>query len=123
MAIFGPAFLVSKIHVFAYVTSAVLLVIFSDTINRYVVFPVADLVRDKTKHHLRHHVSFSEGLAKIMGTIIVIAYCYFGSFVLAEYIFKPIFTNARNWLVLILLGIFLLISYIINEERDTFMKY
>ena len=130
MSILGPAFLVNSISLIALLTGVVLLMIFSDFVNRRMVFPLADMVKERTHRGMKPtHESkwgflfskyFSEGLA----AVIFIVYCYFGSSLLAEYIFGPIFSSLREYLLLVVLGLFFTLSYIINSAklRRKFLK-
>ncbi|MBU0615219.1 MAG: hypothetical protein KJ601_03940 [Nanoarchaeota archaeon] len=122
MSILGPQFLVKHIGTFAYVLSAVILVIFSDAINRYIVFPVADGVKGKAHKHLKKHGNWGKYISEAAATLIFILYCWFGSVILATYIIAPILNRARDFLILVLLGIFLLVSYVINFQRKRFLK-
>jgi hypothetical protein len=130
MSLLAPTWLVNQIWIISYILSAVVLVIFSDAINKYVVFPVADFVRDnthkkifKSKHNYKKKLSkiISESLA----TVIFIIYCYIGSTFLAKHLFHPVLRSFRNVLVLVLIIIFMGISFVINNKtiRNKFMQY
>ena len=131
MSILAPSFLVNRIDLIALILGAVILVVFTDFINSYVVFPIADKVKYKARHKIReigesrivYNLSkyASEGLA----TIIFLLYCYLGASVLAEYVFAPIMFKMKNFILIVVIVLFFLISYFINnkEFRDMFMSF
>ena len=124
MTLLGPAFLIRQIPTFSMIMGAVVLVIFSDTINRYIVFPVADLLKHRTHTKVRNFLNRKLSLfaSESVATIIFIIYCWLGGVVLAEFVFAPILNRSKDVLILVLLGAFLLISYVINSERKRFLK-
>lgn len=129
-AVLGPQFLVSRIDLIALILGATLLVILSDFFNGNVIFPIAGYVKRTTHGHISktkaHEKApwftkyFSEGVA----TFIFIVYCYLGASVLAEYVFSPIMFKLRNYILLIVIGLFFGISYLINnvEIRGRLLK-
>ncbi|MFT4325872.1 MAG: hypothetical protein ACMXYK_00015 [Candidatus Woesearchaeota archaeon] len=109
MNILGPQFLIRLIPTISLIIAAVYLVILSDYVNKYIVFPFAHKIKDKTKH--------LHTIPDILATIIFILYCYFGTVIVARYILMPILLGVRHIIVLILLGIFMHVNYIINTPR------
>lgn len=128
MGILDPAFLVSRINTIALILGAIILVIFSDFMNRYVVFPVADLVRARTHRKMvkmnKGYPSVAKYLSEGLATAIFVLYCYLGSSVLAEYVFAPILSRMRSFLLIVVIILFLVVSYVINTKtiRNQFMK-
>lgn len=124
--ILAPEFLVNRIHTIAVMLGAVCLVVFSDFVLRTMVFPLADFVKGRTHQTIKKvkvpliPKYLSEGLA----TAIFIIYCYIGSGFLSEYIFEPILLKLKDYILLICLGLFLVVSYLINTKnvRRRFMK-
>ncbi|MFW5704944.1 MAG: hypothetical protein ACOCXG_03800, partial [Nanoarchaeota archaeon] len=53
MNILAPQFLTGNITILAFILAAVVLVLGSDFFNRYVVFPFADGIKEKTYHSLK----------------------------------------------------------------------
>jgi len=131
MSFLGPVFLVSKIRVIALILSAIILVIFSDFFNQGVVFPLADSLRSKSHGKIKKISSnkwvniLAKYLSEGVAAIIFIGYCYLGSFVLAEYIFIPIFNRLKNVFLIVVIVLYLLVSYVINNKslRNTLMKF
>jgi len=118
--ILGPRFLVSQIPLIAVILGGVLLALFSRYINEGLVFPIADFLRDRTGSKL--HKAFRKKKAnryvsEAIGTIIFLLFCYFATSVVAQYVFIPLLTGAREFLILILLAIFFLISMAVNNDR------
>lgn len=115
--ILAPAFLTSRIEMIAILLGSVLLVIFSNFVNHRIIFPIADFVRDETHSRVYGKINqtFSKYLSESLATIIFLVYCYVGGSLLAEYIFAPILVKAKNFILIIAIILFLLISYSIND--------
>jgi len=131
MSFLGPVFLVSKIRVIALILSAIILVVFSDFFNQGVVFPLADSLRSRSHGKIKKISStrwvniLAKYLSEGVAAIIFIGYCYLGSFVLAEYFFIPIFNRMRDIFLLVVIALYLIVSYVINNKnlRDRLMKF
>lgn len=123
MSFLGPEFLVREIHLIALITGIVVVVILAELLHRKVIFPLSDRVRDKTKSEIKSRVQSRHGhlLSKYLGeglaTLIFIVYCYLGAEILAKYIFEPVISAMRNFLILVIIALFLGISYIINTPK------
>jgi len=52
-----------------------------------------------------------------VATAIILLYCYFGTTVLAYYVFAPILSSLREVILPTLIVVFLIMSYIVNEKR------
>ncbi len=122
-AIFGPQFLVQRIPQFALIIGAVILVIFSDIINKNFIFPIADWVKKFIQSRSKKHKLIGKYISEGLATIIFVIYCYLGAVLLAEHLLAPIMQRARDILLIILLIVFALISYAINQERERFLKF
>ncbi|MBW3020182.1 hypothetical protein KY334_02720 [Candidatus Woesearchaeota archaeon] len=122
MAILGPLWLTKHIRIISLIISAGTLVVFSDMINRYVIFPVADYAKGATKKRLKKHGNFAVYAGETVATLIFFLFCYLIGIVVAYYIFEPILFKSKNYLIIILIGIFILFSYIINVERKRFLS-
>lgn len=131
MSFLAPTLLVNNIGLFSLILGVIVLVIFSDTVNRKIVFPFADGIREAVQANFRslrrsgwRMVTLkylSEGLA----TAIFILYCYLGSRILAEYIFEPIMLRLKAYILIVVILLFLIINYIINDVnlRSRLMKH
>jgi len=122
-AILGPQFLVTRIDLIALILGATLLVILSDFFNGNVIFPIADYIRitthgriEKTKTHEKAPW-MTKILSDSLAAFVFIIYCYLGASVLAEYVFAPIMYKLRNIILLIVIGLFFAISYLINNRN------
>ena len=130
--ILAPQFLINNIGVISLIIAGFLLVIFDDFTNR-TAFRFADNVKASTESALREYGTKRKSkfmefvgkfLAEAMATAIILLYCYFATTVLANYVFNPILLSLRNIILPVLLGVFLVISYIINEKsvREKLMR-
>jgi hypothetical protein len=129
-AILGPRFLIERINEIALILGAVLLVILSDFFNGNIIFPIADSVRIKTHKKMsktKTHEKvpwLSKYLSEGLATLVFISYCYLGASVVAEYIFAPIMFKLKNFILPIVIILFVLISVLINDKvaRKKLMK-
>lgn len=117
MTFLSPDILVRNIPTIAIVISAVILVIVSQWMDRKVVFPLADSVKRQANKRIKKGIVttlFMDGTA----TTIFLAYCYFTTDVLAKYVFIPVLREMKEFLLVVVVVLFLILSYIINN-RDT----
>ena len=124
MSILSPTFLANNIDVIALILGATLIVIFSDTVNKHLVFPIADRVKHKAKGSLTNMSGSSQRAKRFSGygsdalaAGIFVAYCYLGAFVVAEYLFEPILVRMRGFILLVVLFLFLIVSIVINDKH------
>lgn len=123
MSILGPAFLVNRIPLIALITGIVVIVILAEILHRKVIFPLSDMVREKTRAEIKNKIHFkknrllSKYLSEGLATTIFIIYCYLGAEILTDYFFEPIIYSMRDFLILVLLGLFLGISYLLNTPK------
>ena len=125
-SILGPQFLVNQIGLISVILGGVILAMFSRYINEIIVFPIADTLRDKAGCKMSHTFKkkkASRYISEGIGAVIFILFCYFATSVVADYVFTPLLYRARDFLVLILIAIFFLISIAVNNcrFRETFM--
>ena len=128
--ILAPEFLTSNTETISLVLAAVILVMLSDFFNGNIIFPVADYIKkgthgkmSKTRAHKKAPwvtKYASEGIA----AAIFILYCYIGTSVLSYYIIEPILIRLEDVLLLVVIGLFFGISYLINTRsiRRSLMK-
>jgi len=124
--ILSPKFLVDNVGVISLILAGFVLVVFDNFITRY-AFKLADSIKEKTAQNIKEFGQksnskrietlgakyFSEALA----TAIILLYCYFGTTVLAEYFFAPILLKMRNVLLLVVIGLFIVISFMVNNRK------
>jgi len=118
--ILAPTFLVNNIETIAIIIGAVLLVVFSSFVNKKIIFPIADVVREETHknvHKLTEHKTFSDLLSDWLATIIFLLYCYLGASLLARYIFTPILIEAQSVILLIVIVLFLMLSFALHNKK------
>ena len=115
--VLSPPFLANRIYLISVIISAIILVIFSNFINQHIVFPVADYFRQKTAQKLsvrrgwvRRYVS------EAVATILFIIYCFFGSYFITEYFIAPVLTKFKGIILLVVIVLFFLVSYSINDS-------
>lgn len=121
-SILAPNFLVNKISLIALILGATILVIFSDFVNKNIVFPLAGYLKQRTASGIKKTKThkkipwFSKLASESAATILFLLYCYLGSSFLAEYLFAPILFMMRNIILLVVIVLFFLISYTINSK-------
>ena len=126
--ILSPAFLVNNIELIALVASVMVLVFFDDFVVERMIFPAADFVKFKIFKHvgtLYEKKGIKSWWAKASrkyiseatATLLVILYCYSGSVVLGIYIFEPIFQRWKSFISIVVLVMFLMSNYVINNSR------
>ena len=84
--------------------------------DRKVVFPLADGVKAHANKKIKKNNAatnlFTEGLA----TTIFILYVYFTTDVLAKYVFAPILRETKEFILIVVVVLFLLLNYVINHK-------
>lgn len=116
----GPQWLQNEIGLIAMLLSGSLLVYFGSFVHGEIILPLGDWVRKHTHRqvsNMKRVGKFSNFIANSMATIFFLLYVYFGSIIFAEYIFAPIMSNLRNYILIVVIGLFLIISYAINNLR------
>jgi len=132
-SILAPQFLVARIPTIGLLVGAVLLVLFSDFVNRKVIFKIAHGAKHKThtkitglfKSPSKRKDWYSEQFSNAIATFIFVSYCYLGARVIGGYIFIPILTGLSEYITLVVIFLFFLLSWTINTEhvRKRFMKF
>jgi hypothetical protein len=123
MSFLGPEWLVRHVELIALITSITVVVILAEILHRKIIFPLSDRLRARAREKIttnvqgKHSHVLSKYLSEGLATIVFIIYCYFGAEILSEYIFGPILEALHSVLILVIIGIFLGISYIINTPR------
>lgn len=125
-SILGPEFLIRQIGLISIILGGVVLALFSRYVNEKIIFPVADSLKEETHYRISRTIKHSKTtkyLSEAVATILFIIYCYFGASFLSKYVFSPILYSMREYLVIVLLVIFLLISAATNSSyfRKVFM--
>lgn len=123
-SVLSPPFLVRNINVIALIIAGFVLVIF-DEITTRAAFSFADSIRVSTqrkisrigrKKNSRTIRVGSSFFSNSLSTAIILLYCYFGTTVLAYYVFAPILSSLRDIILIIVVIAFMLISYVINDK-------
>jgi hypothetical protein len=122
----GPGWLIEKIGLVAILLSGVVLVYFGSFVHSRVVLVVADWIKNVTRNKMgkiKRVSKFSNFIACSIATIFFLFYVYFGGYILAEYFLEPVMFRLRKYILIIVIGLFLLISYAINnlQLRRKFM--
>jgi len=125
-SILGPSWLIGKINLIALILSGAFLVYFGSFVHGRIILPIGDWVRGTTHAKVSEieKVSWmSNIIATSFATIFFLLYVYFGGFILAEYVFAPIMYRLRSVILIVVIGLFFLISYAINDLnlREKFM--
>jgi hypothetical protein len=115
--ILAPSFLTNKIYLISLILSGVILVLLEEKVLHGLVFPAADMAREVTAKRINatRHSWLSKILSEWLATIIFIFYSYLGVSLLTEYIISPILTRMKGVITLVVIIIFFLISYCIND--------
>lgn len=119
----SPGWLVNQIPAISVLISAILLIMFSDVVNRKIVFPLADFVKNKTVRSVKKQI-IAKYLSEFLATLVFVLYVLFGSVFVSRFIVQPILQNAKSILVLIIILLYIGLSYIINRRkwRSQFFK-
>jgi len=121
--ILAPSFLVNHIALIGYIMGVMVLVIFDEFVSGKIIFPVTDFIKAKffeqamSVEKVKKHRKLVKYASEFIATIIFIFYCYVGYLILAEYIIIPILTRLQNALLLVIIIVFLLISYVYNSRK------
>ncbi len=108
-AILSPSFLVRNIDLISLILAGILLIMFEEKVLHNFVFPVGEFVKLRA-------AKFSRFLSESLATIIFILYVYIGVDIISSYIIYPILYNLRSIVTIIVVILFLLISYMINNH-------
>ena len=123
MSFLAPEILVRYIPSIALLLGIVVLVLFIDKIHNYIIFPLTNWAKTrtsdkiKTKLDTKHKNIIAKYSSEGAATIIFLAYCFFGEILLAHYIFEPILEKLRSIILIVVIALFFVVSYIINNER------
>ncbi|MFT7616292.1 MAG: hypothetical protein ACI8Y7_001123 [Candidatus Woesearchaeota archaeon] len=119
MSLLGPAWLTSQLGAIALLTSVTILVIFSTFVNKHIIFPLTDYVKHSSRRAAakKTKTSASHWIAKSLAALVFLIYCYFGSTVLAKYIIGPILGASRNFLVIVIIALFILLAHLLDNKR------
>ena len=118
-SILAPQFLIRNIGVISLIIAGFILVIFDDFANK-TAFAFADSLRIKTARKISEYRRsglmgvMSKYLSEGIATSVILLYVYFGTTVLANYVFAPILLSLKNIILPVLAVVFLIISYIVN---------
>lgn len=120
--ILSPPFLTSQIYLISLVLSGIMLMLWEALVLKGIIFPIADVVRDRTARSLRFtRVGESSWMTKILSeglaTLVFIIYSYIGVVLITNYVIYPILGALRGVITLVVIVIFLLLSYTINNIR------
>ena len=121
--IIAPQFLISHIELIAFVMAVMLLVIFDEFVSMKIIFPFADFIKKSlfskasSIKQARKHKKPVKYFTEFLATAIFIFYCYMGYFILGRYFIAPILYRLQNIILIIVVAIFLLVSYVFNNRR------
>lgn len=116
----GPQWLQAKIGLISMLVAGSLLVYFGSFVHGEIILPLGDWVRKHTHRqvsNIKRVGKFSNFIANSMATVFFLLYVYFGSIIISDYVFVPIMSNLRNYILIISVVSFLVISYIINNLK------
>ncbi len=123
LPILGPQFLINHIQLIAFVMGVMVLVIFDEFVSGKIIFPATDFIRDFLFVKLlgikeaKRYKRIIRYLTEFISTAVFIFYCYLGYFILGEYIIAPVLFRLQDFILLIVIIVFLLISYVYNNKK------
>ncbi|MFT4312864.1 MAG: hypothetical protein ACMXYA_00485 [Candidatus Woesearchaeota archaeon] len=115
--IFSPSFLSQNLYTISLIYSAVILVLFSELVLKHVIFPISFYLKDITFKKRRKRPTYLKILVQTVATIIFILYCYFGSVLLARFIFLPILQEFRSIILVVIILSFIGLTYILHTDK------
>ena len=132
MSVLSPAFLINNIDVISLIIAGFLLIIFDNIVTRN-AFKLADQIKHGTEQNIRslgqrggvQRVDYiAKFTSEFIAAAIILLYAYFGTTVLAEYVFSPILFKLKEYLLIWIIIIFLFISWVVNNKhmRRTLME-
>lgn len=124
--ILSPKFLVDNIDVISLIIAGFLLIMFDNFVTER-AFALADAIRERSARKLREfgqktnlkkvETYGAKYFSEFLSTFIVLAYCYLGTIILARYVFAPILTSLKDILLIVVIVLFLVISYAVNTKN------
>lgn len=117
----SPQFLVQNIPEISIMIGAVLLILFSDFVDKGIVLPLSDSIRRRTKKTFRVKTRIGQVLrnwfAVAASAGVFLVYIYFVEFVLAEYVFEPILYKLRPYILIVVVVLFSILAYVLGTPR------
>ncbi len=122
MSILAPDFLVRHIPEISLLLGIVVLVLFIDKIHNKIIFPLTEWAKRETStriknRNIRHKHTIAKHASEGAAAVIFLAYCYFGEILLADFIFEPILDKLRSIILIVVIVVFFVLSYIINNVK------
>lgn len=124
--ILSPSFLVDNIELISFITGVMVLIIFDEFVIGRVIFPVADFIKyylakginliyEKKGIHSKLAKGFKRYSSEAVATLMVIAYCYVGYWIVAKLVIEPILIRWQPAILLVVIVLFFVFSYLINK--------
>jgi hypothetical protein len=126
----APKFLTDNIDVLALLISGFLLVVFDSFVTKEIALTMTDRVKETAHSKIKSYTYKTKysGLSKYfsewIATSLFLLYVFFGTTVLAEYVFAPILFKFKEVIVLVCIALFLVANYVMNDKelRKEIMK-
>lgn len=122
MGILNPDFLMRNISIIGQIISVMILLIFDDFFTEKITFKSVDWLKNKVleksreKFKKRYRILIKYCF-EFMATILFIAYFFIGYWLLSEYIVVPILIRTQKILLPILMTLFLIMSWMLNNRK------
>ena len=121
-AILSPNWLVTEIPLIALLMGGSILLYFGNFAHHKVFFPIADFVRSKTHQRINATTKYDTSTiakygSEAIATAMFLLYVYFGAYILAEYVFEPMLLRLQNVIMLLVIFLFLILSFAINNLK------
>ena len=113
----APQYLINNIPTISLIVSAVVLVLTTNYMDKKIVFPLADGVKAHARRRIRKHNALTNLFSEALATIIFLLYVYFLTDVVSKYIFQPILTGMKDFILIVIIVLFLGVNYIINNKE------
>ncbi len=122
----GPAWLRAQINMISLLFAGAVLVYFGSFVHGKIILPLGDWIRHHTNakmSQIQRVSKFANIIGSIVATIFFLLYVYFGSYILAEFVFAPILFRLENYILIVTIVLFAIVSYALNtlSLRKKFM--
>ena len=122
MGILNPSFLLGYLNLIGQIISVMILVLFDDFFTSKITFRSVDwlksitLEKAKERFQKKYRVLIKFSF-EFLATALFIAYFFIGYWLLSEYIIVPILQRMQAILLIIILGFFLTMSWMLNNKK------
>lgn len=122
MGALNPSFLMNQIDLIGQIISVMILVVFDDFFTERITFKGIDWLKKKVLEKAKEKMSkkrtiIVKYLFNLLATFLFIGYFFIGYWILSEYVIVPILIRAQGILLIILIILFLIMSWMLNNRK------